>query len=82
MKVFRAIRRGFARLRRDERGQDAFEYLLATSTVALMVGALIAGFVLLVPEIVGQSCDSVDTAAPTTPAPDGSCLNEAPTPPP
>jgi hypothetical protein len=48
----------------DERAQDAFEYLLVVGAVVVaMAAALIAGFALLLPEVVGLVCPAVDTAA-------------------
>ena len=48
----------------DRRAQDTFEYLLVIGTVVVgMAAAIIAGFTLLLPEIVGLLCPAVDTAA-------------------
>jgi hypothetical protein len=48
----------------DERAQDTFEYLLVVGAVVVaMAAALIAGFALLLPEVVGLVCPAVDTAA-------------------
>ncbi|GAB4320773.1 MAG: hypothetical protein Kow0010_00760 [Dehalococcoidia bacterium] len=45
----------------DERAQNAFEYLLVTGVIVVaFVGALIAGVALLIPEVVGYVCPSVD----------------------
>lgn len=55
------------------RAQDTFEYLLAIGAVAIFIAAaLMAGFQLIVPEVVGLACPSVDTANPLTAA--GECL--------
>lgn len=58
----------------DERAQNAFEYLLVIGAVVVaMVAALVVGFELLLPEVAGLVCPSVDTA--TDPiATVGSCL--------
>jgi Flp pilus assembly pilin Flp len=51
-------------LLRGERAQNTFEYMLVFGAVAVaMVGAMIVGFKLLLPEIAGLVCPSVDTAA-------------------
>ncbi len=48
----------------DRRAQDTFEYLLVIGAVVVaMAAALIAGFTLLLPEIVGVVCPAIDTAA-------------------
>jgi len=61
---------------REERAQNAFEYLLIIGAVVVaMVGAMIVGFKLLLPEIAGLVCPSVDTAANPI-ATIGSCLQE------
>jgi Flp pilus assembly pilin Flp len=61
-------------LLRGERAQNSFEYLLVAGAVAAaMVGAMLVGFKLLLPEITGLVCPSVDTAANPV-ATVGSCL--------
>ncbi len=70
------MRRILAKLR-SEGGQDTFEYLLVVGVIVVpMALAMILGFALLVPEILGETCSSVDTA------PDGlagdSCLGALP----
>ena len=59
----------------DERAQNTFEYLLvAGAVVVAMAGAMIVGFELLLPQVAGLVCPSVDTAANPV-ATIGSCLN-------
>ena len=62
---------------RDDRGQDAFEYLLASGLVAVAVYLGMVIFGEAAPQIVGHACSSVDTATSPPPA-DGSCVNETP----
>ena len=63
-------------LLRGERAQNTFEYLLVVGGVAVvMVAAMIVGFKLLLPEVAGLVCPSVDTAANPV-ATIGSCLQE------
>jgi len=63
-------------LLRGERAQNTFEYLLVIGAVVVaMVGAMIVGFKLLLPEVAGLVCPSVDTAANPI-ATIGSCLQE------
>lgn len=57
-----------------DQAQDSLEYLAATGAVVTALAiALIAGFALLLPEIVGLACPSVDTAVVPASAP-GTCL--------
>lgn len=58
----------------QERAQNSFEYLLVVGAVVVaIVGVMIAGFALLIPEVAGHVCPSVDTAAdPVSTV--GSCL--------
>jgi Flp pilus assembly pilin Flp len=45
----------------EESGQDTFEYLLVAGAVAVVIVAiLVAGFVFIVPEILGHACPTVD----------------------
>jgi hypothetical protein len=44
----------------DQRGQDAFEYLLATGVIVALVGALLLGFTDVIPKIVGFACPTID----------------------
>ena len=63
-------------LARDQRAQNTFEYLLVIGAVVVaMVAAMIAGFELLLPQVAGLVCPSVDTAANPI-ATIGSCLQE------
>ena len=63
-------------LLREERAQNTFEYILVFGAVAVaMVGAMIVGFELLLPQVAGLVCPSVDTAANPI-ATIGSCLQE------
>jgi len=63
-------------LAREERAQNTFEYLLVIGAVVVaMVGAMIVGFELLLPQVAGLVCPSVDTAANPI-ATIGSCLQE------
>jgi len=63
-------------LLREERAQNTFEYVLVIGAVVVaMVGAMIVGFKLLLPEIAGLVCPSVDTAANPI-ATIGSCLGQ------
>jgi len=63
-------------LLRGERAQNTFEYMLVVGAVVVaMVAAMIAGFELLLPEVAGLVCPSVDTAANPI-ATIGSCLQE------
>ena len=63
-------------LLREERAQNTFEYVLVIGAVVVaMVGAMIVGFKLLLPEIAGLVCPSVDTAANPV-ATIGSCLGQ------
>ena len=57
-----------------ERGQNSLEYLMVAGAIAVvMASLLILGFSLLLPEVLGYVCPSVDTAA--DPASSiGSCL--------
>jgi hypothetical protein len=56
----------------DDRGQNTFEYMLLVSGfVIVIVSILAAGFFLLIPQVLGQLCPSVDTVDPATP---GSCI--------
>jgi hypothetical protein len=58
----------------EERAQNTFEYLLVVGAVVVaMVAALILGFELLLPQVAGLVCPSVDTAADPI-AIIGSCL--------
>jgi hypothetical protein len=60
-------------LTRDE-AVNSFEYLLVVGVVVVpFVAALIAGFALIIPEVVGYVCPAVDTAGPGV-ATVGSCL--------
>ena len=70
----RRIRRLAVGLHRGEAAQDGFEYLLATAVVviALFVGLL--AFAEMIPDFVGNSCDSVNTASATP----NDCVNETP----
>jgi hypothetical protein len=68
-----AVRRILCRLH-EERAQNAFEYMLVVGAVVVAtVAALIVGFKLLLPEVTGLICPSVDTAANPV-ATIGSCL--------
>jgi hypothetical protein len=59
---------------REERAQNTFEYLMVVGAVVVaMVAALILGFELLLPQVAGLVCPSVDTAADPI-AIIGSCL--------
>jgi fluoride ion exporter CrcB/FEX len=59
----------------QERAQNTFEYMLVVGAVVVAaVGAMIAGFELLLPQVAGLVCPSVDTAANPI-ATIGSCLN-------
>jgi len=62
------------RLLRDDRGQDAFEYLLVLGTlvVALVIGFM--AFDAMVGQVVAHSCPSVDTVVSTTA---GQCIETA-----
>jgi len=63
-------------LLRGERAQNTFEYLLVVGAVVVAaVAAMIAGFELLLPQVAGLVCPSVDTAANPI-ATIGSCLQE------
>ena len=56
--------RSVRQLIEGEQGQDSFEYLLIVGVVvAPLLVALIVGVELLIPEVVGYICPSVDTAA-------------------
>ena len=60
----------------QERAQNTFEYLLVVGAVVVaMVAAMIVGFELLLPQVAGLVCPSVDTAANPI-ATIGSCLQE------
>lgn len=48
---------------RDDRGQDAFEYLLVAGTVVIVLVLALFAFEQLIPEFVGSACSSVDTSA-------------------
>ena len=51
------------RLLRQQRGQSAIEYVLVVGTVGvIIVGILILGVSVLVPQFAGLLCPSVDTA--------------------
>ena len=70
------MRRFLAQLRSDD-GQDTFEYLLVVGVIVVpMVLGMLAGFQWLMPQILDETCSSVDTA------PDGlagdSCLGALP----
>ena len=66
-----------ARLFSDQRAQNTFEYLLVGGVVVvLIVSVMIAGFQLLIPQLVGHVCPAVDTGFPTgsPAATPGSCV--------
>lgn len=68
----------FPRLLLREGGQDTFEYLLAVGAiVAVMLGTLIIGFQVLVPQVVDHVCPSVDTASNVV-STVGSCIQDLP----
>ncbi len=58
-------------------GQDAYEYMLAAGTLVVVLVAAFWAFTEFVPDIVGSSCPSVDTAS-SPAATDGSCVVEGP----
>ena len=61
-------------LLRGERAQNTFEYLMVVGAVVVaVVAAMIVGFELLLPQVAGLVCPSVDTANPLVAV--GSCLN-------
>lgn len=62
---------------RDQRGQDTFEYLLVVGAVVVPLVLALLAFEGLIPDFVGHSCESVDTAADPG-ATNGSCINESP----
>ena len=52
-------------LLRGERAQNTFEYLMVVGAVVVaVVAAMIVGFELLLPQVAGLVCPSVDTADP------------------
>lgn len=58
----------------DDNAVNSFEYLLVIGLVVVpFAAALIAGFMLVIPEVVGYICPAVDTAGPDA-ATRGSCL--------
>lgn len=60
----------------SERAQNTFEYMLVVGAVVVpMMAILIAGFELLIPEVAGYVCPSVDTAANPI-ATIGSCISD------
>jgi|GEM_PF-2262328 len=72
--------RGLSRIRqptRDDRGQDAFEYMLAAGTLVVVLFLGLLAFRELAPMVVGNSCPAVDTAADPG-ATEGSCIDESP----
>jgi hypothetical protein len=75
MQVLIALARRLVLARpREERAQNTFEYLLVIGAVVVaMVAALVVGFELLLPQVAGLVCPSVDTAADPI-AIIGSCL--------
>ncbi len=61
-----------------EAGQDTFEYLLVIGAIAVaLLGTLILGFQVLVPQIVDHVCPSVDTASNVV-STIGSCIQDIP----
>ena len=56
----------------DESGQDAFEYLLATAAVVVVVAVGLFVFAEVVPQVAESGCSSVNTAA----ADPDECVNE------
>lgn len=60
---------------RDERGQDAFEYLLVLGAVVVAIVISFAAFDAVVFDVSGTACESVDTAASTEA---GDCINTEP----
>jgi hypothetical protein len=47
---------------RDERAQDAFEYLLTVGTLLVLMAAALLAFDAVVAQLVGLVCPAVDTA--------------------
>ena len=63
------IREVSREVHRGESGQVAIEYLLATGALAVVIAAgLIAGFEVIVPQVLNSLCDAVD------PLGSGDCL--------
>ena len=59
---------------RGEQGQNSFEYVLVVGAIVVALASLlILGFSLLLPEVLGLLCPSVDTSADPS-ATFGSCL--------
>jgi len=75
MRVVVSLGRWLAAARlHEERAQNTFEYLMVVGAVVVaMVAALIVGIELLLPQVAGLVCPSVDTAADPI-AIIGSCL--------
>jgi hypothetical protein len=49
----------------NDDGQGVLEYVMLLGTAAvLIVAALIAGFILITPQVLGSSCPTVDPLAP------------------
>ena len=56
------IPRGWLRALGNEAGQDAFEYLLASGLVAVVVALAFYQLDFVIPQVVGFICPAVDTA--------------------
>ncbi len=70
MSFRQSLRDLLRQVHRGESGQVAIEYLLATGALAVVVAAgLIAGFEVIVPQILNTLCDAVD------PLGSGDCLS-------
>ena len=55
----------FIWLVQNDDGQETFEYVLLLGGAAILVVAvLIAGFILIAPEVLGNTCPTVDPLAP------------------
>ena len=63
---------GIVAFSRDTRGQDAFEYLLASGTVAVVFAAAFLAFAEVIPAVVGFACPAIDTVSPVAV---GACIN-------
>ena len=61
----------------DEKAQDAFDYLLTTGVIVVVVASAWFVFFQLVPQVVGHACPSVDTAA-SPAATNDSCVTTTP----
>lgn len=72
------MRRAPATLRQleAEHGQAAMEYLLVVGAVVVVMAAALAGFDVLMGDLLGHTCQSIDTAA-TPAASVGSCIATA-----